>query len=206
MLKLYDSRFSGNSWKIRILLNQLRKPFERHTLDLESGETKTDEFYKLNRFRRIPVLQLDDGRTIVESAAILLYLAEGTALLPPDPYTRSQIVGWMFFEQGDLQRSIPLARVYHIRGIADKMSQQIERLHADGYIGLEKLDRWLARNDWLVGDEYTVADLALFPYVSLAHEGKFDMGRFPHIHLWLDQVRSQPGFLGIFEKSQYQVA
>lgn len=205
MLKLYDSRFSGNSWKIRILLNQLRKPFERHTLDLESGESKTDEFYKLNRFSRIPVLQLDDGRTIVESAAILLYLAEGTALLPADPYTRSQIVGWMFFEQGDLQRSIPLARVYHIRGIADKMSQQIERLHADGYIGLEKLDRWLARNDWLVGDEYTVADLAVFPYVSLAHEGKFDMRDFPHIRLWLDHVRSQPGFLGIFDQSRYQV-
>lgn len=206
MLKLYDSRFSGNSWKIRILLNQLRMPFERHTLDLESGETKTDEFYKLNRFSRIPVIQLEDGRTIVESGAILLHLAEGSPLLPVDPYVRAQIVGWMFFEQGDLQRSIPLARVYHIRGIADKMSQQIERLHADGYMGLEKLERWLAKNEWLVGDGYTVADLALFPYVSLAHEGKFDMRRFPYINMWLDRVRSQPRFLGIFDRSSYNVA
>ncbi|MBO9198207.1 glutathione S-transferase family protein [Rhizobium sp. 16-449-1b] len=204
MLKLYDSRFSGNSWKIRILLNQLQKPFERHTLDLESGETKTDEFYELNRFSRIPVLQLEDGRTIVESAAILLYLAEGSPLLPNDPYMRSQVIGWMFFEQGDIQRSIPLARVYHIRGIADKMSQQIERLHADGYLGLEKLDRWLAANEWLVGEGYTLADLALFPYVSLAHEGKFDMARFPHINAWLERVRSQPGLLGIFDVSSYQ--
>ncbi|WP_332303206.1 glutathione S-transferase family protein [Rhizobium sp. GR12] len=204
MLKLYDSRFSGNSWKIRILLNQLQKPFKRHTLDLESGETKTDEFYKLNRFSRIPVLQLEDGRTIVESAAILLHLAEGSPLLTDDSYMRSQVIGWLFFEQGDLQRSIPLARMYHIRGIADKMSQQIERLHADGYLGLEKLDRWLATNDWLVGEGYTLADLALFPYVSLAHEGKFDMERFPHISAWLDRVRSQPGLLGIFDVSSYQ--
>ncbi|VTZ59339.1 glutathione S-transferase family protein [Sinorhizobium medicae] len=204
MLKLYDSRFSGNSWKIRILLNQLQKPFERHTLDLESGETKTNEFYMLNRFSRIPVLQLEDGRTIVESAAILLYLAEGSPLLPEDAYMRSQVISWLFFEQGDLQRSIPLARVYHIRGIADKMSQQIERLHADGYLGLEKLDRWLTTNDWLVGGGYTLADLALFPYVSLAHEGKFDMQRFQHINSWLDRVRSQPGLLGIFDLSSYQ--
>ena len=70
MLRLYDSRYSGNSWKIRILLNQLKRPFERYTLDLESGETKSDEFYGLNRFSRIPVLQLEDGRTVVESAAI----------------------------------------------------------------------------------------------------------------------------------------
>lgn len=204
MLKVYDSRYSGNSWKIRNFLNQLQLPFERHTLDLESGETKTDEFYKLNRFSRIPVLQLDDGRTIVESSAILLYLAEGTRFLPDDPYLRSQIVGWLFFEQGDIQRSIPLCRVYHIRGVAEKMSQQIERLHADGYIALEKLDRWLADHEWLAGASYTVADLAVSAYTSLAHEGKFDMPRFPHIESWLDRVRAQPGWLGIFEKSTYQ--
>ncbi|KQY26365.1 glutathione S-transferase family protein [Rhizobium sp. Root483D2] len=204
MLRLYDSRYSGNSWKIRILLNQLKRPFERYTLDLESGETKSDEFYGLNRFSRIPVLQLEDGRTVVESAAILLYLSEGTPYLYDDPYLRSQIIGWMFFEQGDLQRFIALSRVYHIRGMADKMSQQIERLHADGYLGLEKVERWLAAHEWLVGDRYTVADLALFAYVSLAHQGKYEMERFPAILRWLDRVKEQPGWLDIFDQSPYQ--
>lgn len=204
MLRLYDSRFSGNSWKVRILLNQLRRPFERITLDLDAGETKTDSFIELNRFARIPVLQLSDKRTIVESAAILLYLAEGTEYLSEDPYLRSQIVGWMFFEQGDLQRSIALARVYQIKGMADEMSQQIERLHTDGYAGLEPLERWLHRNEWLVGDSYTVADLAVFAYVSLAHEGGYRMERFRSINRWLGGVRSQPGWLGFFERSPYQ--
>lgn len=204
MLRLYDSRFSGNSWKIRILLNQLQRPFERVTLDLGAGETKTEAFIALSRFARIPVLQLPDGRTIVESAAILLYLAEGTDYLFDDPYLRSQVTGWLFFEQGDLQKSIALARVYHLKGIADKMSRQIDGLHADGYAGLEKLDRWLQKNEWLAGDRYTVADLAVFAYVSLAHEGSYRMERFQFIDRWLESVRSQPGWLGLFERSPYQ--
>lgn len=205
MLTLYDSRYSGNSWKIRILLNQLKIPFQRRTLDLEAGETKTDAFYALNRFSRVPVLELDDGRTVVESAAILLYLSEGTEYLHSDPYLRSQVIGWMMFEQGDLQRFLAMARVYQIRGLADKMSQQIERLHADGYLGLEKLERWVENHDWLVGDRYTVADLSVFTYVSLAHQGKYEMDRFPSIASWLDRVKAQPGWIDIFDQSPYQL-
>ncbi|WP_311789646.1 glutathione S-transferase family protein [Ferirhizobium litorale] len=204
MLRLYDSRYSGNSWKIRIMLNQLELPFERRTLDLAAGETKTPSFLELNRFARIPVLQLEDGRTIVESAAILLHLAEGTKYLPSDPYLRSQVTGWLFFEQGDLQRPIALARVYHIRGLADQMSQQIERLHADGYVGLEKVDRWLTTNRWLVDYRYTIADLAVSAYVSLASEGKFEMDRFPGIRQWIERVKAEPGWLGIFDQSRFQ--
>ncbi|WP_438754927.1 glutathione S-transferase family protein [Pararhizobium sp. O133] len=204
MLRLYDSRFSGNSWKIRILLNQLQRPFERLTLDLSAGEAKTESFIDLSRFARIPVLQLPDGRTIVESAAILLYLAEGTDYLFDDPYLSSQVAGWLFFEQGDLQKSIALARVYHLQGIADKMARRIDGLHADGYVGLEKLDRWLQKSEWLAGDRYTVADLAVFAYVSLAHEGNYQMERFQSIDRWLESVRSQPGWLGLFERSPYQ--
>ncbi|QFY63340.1 glutathione S-transferase family protein (plasmid) [Rhizobium grahamii] len=205
MLRLYDSRYSGNSWKIRILLNQLALPFERRTLDLESGETKTDAFFALSRFSRVPVLELEDGRTVVESSAILLYLSEGTEYLYDDPYLRSQVIGWMFFEQGDLQRFLAMARVYHLRGLADKMSQQIERLHADGYLGLEKLERWLVGHEWLVGDRYTVADLAVFTYVSLAHQGQYQMERFPAIAAWLARVKAQPGWIDIFDQSPYQL-
>src|ERR1700739_920148 len=98
MLRLYDSTLSGNSWKIRILLNELGLPFERVTLDLSANATNDPAFRKKSRFARIPVLELDDGRTIVESGAILLYLAEGTPLLPDDPYLRAEIVSWLFFE------------------------------------------------------------------------------------------------------------
>jgi glutathione S-transferase len=194
MLRVYDSRLSGNAWKVRILLNQLGRPFERVTLDLEEGETASPAFRKLSRFARIPVLELEDGRTIVESGAILLYLAQGTPYLPDDAYLRAEVTSWLFFEQGDLQRAIALPRVYHLRGLAASMTQEIERYQRDGYAGLEKLEQWLRGREWLVGERYTIADIALFAYVSMATEGGYDMERFDSIRQWISRVKSQPGW------------
>ena len=201
MLRLYDSRLSGNGWKVRILLNQLKQPFERVTLDLEAGEARTDRFLALNRFGRVPVLQLSDGRTVVESAAILLHLAENTEFLPADPYLKSQILGWLFFEQGDLQKFLAWPRIYFLRGLADQMSDEIRSLQQGGQVGLEKLEHWLNRNTWLVGDRYSIADLALFAYVSLAHEGGYQMKPYGSIARWLANVKAQPGWIDICERS-----
>jgi glutathione S-transferase len=197
MLRLFDSRFSGNSWKIRLLLNQLGLAYERITLDLEKGETGTPAFRKLSRFARVPVLQLEDGRTIVESGAILLFLARGSPYLPEDPYLRAEIDSWLLFEQGDLQRALGLCRMYRLRGLAERMAPQIERLHTEGYLGLEKLDQWLFERDWLVGDAYTVADIAVSAYVSLASQGGFEMNNFAAIERWLARIRQQPGWIDL---------
>ncbi|WP_020655168.1 glutathione S-transferase family protein [Massilia niastensis] len=197
MLRLFDSRLSGNSWKVRILLNQLGLPYERITLELEEGAAGTPEFRKLSRFARVPVLQLEDGRALVESGAILLYLANGTRYLPDDPYLRADIASWLLFEQGDLQRALSLCRVYHLRGLAERMAPQIERLHTEGYLGLEKLDQWLQGRHWLVGDGYTVADLGVFAYVALAAQGGFEMRKFAAIGQWMARVRQQPGWIDL---------
>src|ERR1700761_4664163 len=109
MLRLYDSRLSGNSWKVRILLTQLGLPFERVTLDLAKGETADPAFRAKSRFARIPMLELEDGRTIVESAAIMLYLAEGSTLLPDDRFLRAEVTSWLTFEQADLLRALAAA-------------------------------------------------------------------------------------------------
>lgn len=199
MLRLYDSRLSGNSWKVRILLNQLQLPYERITLDLEKGDTNSAEFQKISRFARVPVLELADGRTIVESGAILQYLAAGTPFFPDDQYLRAEVTSWMFFEQADLQRALALPRVYHLRGLADRMSQQIERFHADGYNGLEKLERGLQGRRWLVDERYTIADLGVFAYVALASQGGYDMTRFPAILLWLARVKQQEGWIELIQ-------
>lgn len=201
MMRLFDSRFSGNSWKVRILLNQLGLPYERITLDLEKGETRTPEFRKLSRFSRVPVLQLEDGRTIVESGAILLFLAHGSPYLPDDPYLRAEIASWLLFEQGDLQRPLALCRMYHLRGLAERMAPQIEHMHTEGYIGLEKLDQWLFGRDWLVGDCYTVADLGVSAYVALASQGGFKMDNFAAIARWLARIRQQPGWIDLMHQS-----
>jgi len=201
MLRLYDSRLSGNSWKIRILLSQLGLAYERVTLDLQKGETREPAFLRISRFARVPVLVLDDGRPIVESGAILLHLAEGSSFLPDDPYLRAEVMGWLFFEQADLQKAIAIPRVLHLRGLAHERQQDIERLHADGYAGLESLDQWLLGRAWLAGEHYTVADLAVSAYVSLADQGGYDMARFAGIREWLARVHAQRGWVPLIPEA-----
>lgn len=195
MLRLYDSRLSGNSWKIRILLNQLGLAYQRITLDLQKGETREAAFLQISRFARVPVLVLEDGRPIVESGAILLHLAEGTPYLPDDPYLRAEVTSWLFFEQADLQKAIAIPRVLHLRGLAESKRQDIDRFHAEGYPGLEKLEHWLRARTWLVGERYTIADLALSAYVALAGQGGYDMARFAGIRDWLARVEAQRGWV-----------
>src|ERR1700739_3847618 len=136
MLRLYDSRLSGNAWKVRILLTQLGIPFERVTLDLAKGATSEPAFRAKSRFARVPVLELEDGRTIVESAAIMLYLAEGTHFLPDDRFLRAAVTTGLPFEQADLLRARALPRVYHLRGTADQMASRIADFQEAAYRAL----------------------------------------------------------------------
>jgi glutathione S-transferase len=201
MLRLYDSRLSGNAWKVRILLTQLGIPFERVTLNLAKGEAAEPTFRAKSRFARVPVLELEDGRTIVESAAIMLYLAQGSPYLPDDPYLRAEVISWLFFEQADLLRALALPRFYHMRGIADQMSNRIADFQEGAYSALGKLSDWLATHDWLVDNCYTIADIGMFGYVSLAPEGGYDMQRFPTIAAWLARVKAQPGWVPLVEEA-----
>ena len=202
MLRLYDSRLSGNAWKVRILLTQLGIPFERVTLDLARGAAAEPAFRAKSRFARVPVLELEDGRTLVESAAILLYLAEGTALLPDDRYLRAEVTSWLTFEQADLLRALALPRFYNMRGIADQMKSRIADFQEGAYLALAKLDDWLATHDWLVDNRYTVADIGMFGYVAMAPQGGYDMARFPPIGAWLARVKAQPGWVPLLEEGR----
>jgi glutathione S-transferase len=201
MLRLYDSRLSGNAWKVRILLRQLGRSFERVTLDLAKGQTKTPEFRAKSRFARVPVLELEDGRTIVESDAIMLYLAQGTPFLPDDPFLRAEVTSWLFFEQADLLRALALPRFYHMRGIEDQMTQRILAFQEGAYPALEKLEEWVTSHAWLVDERYTIADLGVFPYVAMATEGSYDMTRFPATNAWLARVKAQPGWVPLVEEA-----
>jgi glutathione S-transferase len=201
MLNLYDTRLSGNAWKVRILLTQLGIPFKRVTLDLAKGDTANPAFRAKSRFARVPVLELEDGRTIVESAAIMLYLAEGSPLLPDDRYLRAEVVSWLTFEQADLLRALALPRFYNMRGIADQMKSRIADFQEGAYVALAKLEDWLATHDWLVEGRYTIADIGMFGYVSMATEGGYQMERFPSIAAWLARVKAQPGWVPLVEEA-----
>src|SRR5271168_3532099 len=199
MLRLYDSRMSGNAWKVRILLTQLGIPFERVTLNLAQGDATQPAFRAKSRFARVPVLEFEDGRTMVESAAILLHLAEGTPFLPDDAFLRAEVTSWLFFEQADLLRDLAVPRFYGMRGIAEQMSDRIAIHQEGGYRGLGTLGDWLATHDWLVDNRYTIADIGMFAYVSMAPVGGYDLERFPSIGAWLARVEAQPGWVPLVE-------
>jgi glutathione S-transferase len=201
MLRLYDTRLSGNAWKVRILLTQLGIPFQRVTLDLANGDVTRPEFRAKSRFARVPVLELEDGRTLVESSAIMLYLAEGTPFLPYDRFLRAEVTAWLTFEQADLLRALALPRFYNMRGIADQMKSRIADFQEGAYVALGKLDDWLAGHDWLVDNRYTIADIGMFGYVSMASQGGYEMTRFPSIDAWIARVKAQPGWVPLVEEA-----
>ena len=148
------------------------------------------------------MLELEDGRTIVESAAIMLYLAEGTRFLPDDRYLRAEVTSWLTFEQADLLRALALPRFYRMRGTADQMARRIADFQEHAYPALAKVDAWLSTHDWLVDNRYTVADIGMFGYVSMATQGGYDMDRFPAIADWLARVKAQTGWVPLVEEAK----
>ena len=196
MLTLYDYVPSGNGYKVRLLLSQLGKPFRLIDKDILEGETRTPEFLAINPNGRIPVLELEDGRRLAESGAILFYLADGTPFLPDDGFTRAEMLQWMFFEQYSHEPYIAVARFWtHFLG-KPVDAEKMER----GYQALDVMERHLASRRFFVGERYTIADIALYAYTHVAHEGGFDLVAYPNIRAWLSRVAAEPGHVPIMAR------
>jgi len=195
--KLYDYLESGNGYKVRLLLHQLGIPFERVELDIAKGETRTPEFLRINPNGRIPVLQLEDGTCLAESNAIQWYLAEGTPFLPGGRLERAQVLQWMFFEQYSHEPYIAVLRFWTHMGWLEAKAAEVPDRRARGEAALRVMEQHLARRDWFAADRYTIADIALYAYTHVAHEGGFDLGPHPAVRAWLERVRSQPGHVRI---------
>ena len=196
MITLYDSRFSGNGWKVRLLLSHLGIPFTRQVLNLADGEARTPEFLRLNPLARVPVLVLEDGTALRESNAILFYLAQGTPCLPGGAVESARVMQWLFFEQFDHARFF--ARPRYLVSIAKSQGQfagEVDYLRQIGQKALLALESQLWRTPFLAGSEYTIADIALFPYTSMAEMGGYKLEAFPAVREWLERVRAQPGFI-----------
>jgi len=201
MLTLYDYLPSGNGYKVRLLLSQLGKPFKLVERDIQQGETRTPEFLAMNPNGRIPVLRLEDGRYLSESDAILFYLAEGTPFLPEDGFARADVLRWMFFEQYSHEPYVAVARAWvHVFGITPERAARLQEKMDGGYAALGVMEDHLGRRSWFVGDRYTIADIALYAYTHVAHEGGFDLGRFPNVRRWLERVATQPGHVPITKR------
>jgi glutathione S-transferase len=190
-MRLYDYPASPNCYKVRLLLAQLGIEYERVPVDIFGGDTLEKGYADINPSRRTPVLEPEPGKYIPESAAILLYLSEGSELLPEDRFERAQVHRWLFFEQTQVYPTMGALRFLVGTG---RMSAEDtpKRASVDA---LKLLETHLAERDYLVGDRYTLADLALFGYVHVADEGGLEMDRFPAVQRWLERITQQPGFM-----------
>lgn len=196
---LHEDPRSGNCYKIRLTSALLGRPLDTRRYDIMAGETRTPEFLsKVNANGRIPVLQIGD-RFLPESNAACWYLAEGTALIPTDRFDRADMLRWMFFEQYNHEPNVATLRFWlHFVGEANLKEHQHAQVDAKLLAGCEALrvmDRHLSTRDWFVGEGITLADIALYPYTSVAAEGGFDLGDYPHIQRWLARIASLPRFV-----------
>jgi glutathione S-transferase len=196
---LYNSQVSGNCYKVRLLLAHLGIEYERQEVSVADRSNRPALLGSLNPALRVPTLVLDDGRSLGESGAIMWFFGEGTRFIPDDPYARAQTLQWMFFEQYDHEPAIAVVRFwlrYSDRPREDFADRLDERVAA-GYRALDALERHLDECSWLVGDEMTLADIALYAYTHVADEGGFEMERYPAIERWLGRVAGEPGHVPI---------
>ena len=193
MITLHDYAASANCFKVRMLLSQLALPYERVPVDIFAGDAQTAAYLALNPAGRTPLLVTEEGAAIPESGAILLYLAEGTPLLPEDRVERAHVHAWMFFEQNLLEPNVGTARFWRLTGREQERPEAFARHFEAGAAALEVLERGLTGKEFLVGGRYTVADCALYAYTRVAHEAGYAMPSYPAVAAWLARVAATPG-------------
>ena len=196
MHTLYGNSTSGNCWKPAVMLHARGLPFRWIEVDILKGESRTPEFLERNPNGRVPLLVLPDGRVLAESNAMLLHLGEGTAWIPTDPYLRAKTYEWLFFEQYSHEPYVATVRfwVKHA-GKAQEKAQEIVERTARGHAALGVMERALSTTPFLVGEQPTLADLALYAYTHVAPEGGFSLEPYPAIRRWLERVATVPGFV-----------
>jgi glutathione S-transferase len=193
---LYDSAVSGNCYKVRLLLTKLGIPFERRELSVFDRSDRPDLLGVLNPALRVPTLVLDDGRSLGESNAILWYFGDGTEYVPSDRYARAQVMQWQFFEQYDHEPNLAVARFWALADITPAAADA-EARRKGGERALSAMERHLAEREYLVGDRFSIADIALYAYTHVAPEGGFPLQPYPAIREWLARVSSQSGHIAI---------
>jgi glutathione S-transferase len=197
-LLLYNSPISGNCYKVRLLLAHLGIAYERQDVDVRDRSGRPQLLGGKNPSLRVPTLVLDDGRPLGESGAILWYFGEGTRFVPGDRYARAQVLQWMFFEQYDHEPALAVVRfLLRFSGEPEAHRELIEQRTRPGSRALDAMERHRAARYWLVGEQPTIADLALYGYTHVADEGDFDLGPYPAIRAWLARVAAEPGHVSI---------
>ena len=196
---LHDYLPSGNGYKVRWTLAHLSLGYTWRAVDIHRGETRTPDYLALNPAGQVPTLVLADGRTLSESNAIIRFLADGSPLVPADPYLHAKMLQWQFWEQYRHEPAVAVARF--IRHYAmDTRADELPALMDKGRSALAVMDAHLAKRDWFVGDTATLADVSLYAYTHVAGEGGFDLADTPAVKAWLARFGNLPGHIAITDR------
>jgi len=195
---LYDNPVSGNCFKVRLLLTLLGIEFERHELSVVDHSGRVETLGGLSPTLSVPTVVLEDGRPLAQSNAILWYFADGTGYLPGDPYERGQVLQWMFFEQYSHEPYVATPRfiVRHLPADSPRRAELPKRLE-QGHAALGVMESHLKAHRFFVAERYTIADIALYAYTHVAHEGHLDLAPYPSVRAWLERVAQQPRHIPI---------
>ena len=207
MYRVYGDRRSGNCYKIELLMSYLELQYQWVDIDIIAGETRTRDFAMLNPNAKIPVLDLPGGQHLAESNAILNYLADGTEYLPEGRLQRAYVLQWQFFEQYSHEPYIAVARfISKYLGLPEERRQEYEAKQAGGHRALAVMEKHLASRHWFVTDAVTIADISLYAYTHVAHEGGFDLAAYPAIRDWLERVAEHPRHVAMSEEHPLALA
>jgi glutathione S-transferase len=193
MYTLYSMGRSGNCYKVRLALAQLEIPFELIEIDILQGETRTPEFLAKNPSGHVPLLEVEPGRYIAESNAILWYIAGRSPLMPEDRIGRADMLQWMFFEQHSLEPNLGAAYFWLtlVKGGRELQRHALEDWMEEGYRALGVMEKHFATHRFAAADRYTIADIALYAYTHVAQTCDYDLARLPAVRDWLKRVADQ---------------
>lgn len=195
LLVFGDSK-SGNCYKIQLLCAELGLDYRWQEVDILAGDTHTAEFLAMNPNGKIPLARLPDGHILVESNAILSYLADGTALAGTDRYTRAEILQWLFFEQYSHEPNIATSRfIIRYLGNPPERKAALEEKRIGGYKALEVMEKRLGGQDYFIEIGFTIADIALYAYTHVADEGGFDLQDYASIRAWLQRIEARQAYV-----------
>ena len=199
MIRIFGDSISGNCQKVKWVVTRLSRPHEWIEIDVLKGETRTDEFLALNPFGQVPVIQFDDGRTLAQSNAIILHLAEGSDLIPDEAFERAKMLEWLFWEQYSHEPVIAVRRFHKL--YLNTPDDEIDPdLLAKGRRALGRMEMALISSDWIAGgDAITLADISLLAYTRLSHEGGFDLNEFPAVQAWVARCELELGLPHLHE-------
>jgi len=194
-MKIYGDAKSGNCYKVQLVCSVLDIDHEWIDVDILAGDTRTEEFLRKNPNGKIPLLEIEEGVALAESNAIINFLAAGTPLYPSDPLSQARVLQWQFFEQYSHEPYIAVARfINKYLGLPEERKEEYASKQAGGHKALQVMEQQLSITPYIAAQSITAADISLFAYTHVAHEGGFELGGYPAVQAWLDRVASQPGF------------